>query len=59
MRLFRKPHLRIWGLLALIAVVALLLALIRPTPRGKLRIAKLRHAGDWNVAPQAIPKQGR
>jgi hypothetical protein len=23
--------------------------------RGALRIAKLRHAGDWNVAPQAIP----
>ena len=23
--------------------------------RGALRIAKLMHAGDWNVAPQAIP----
>jgi hypothetical protein len=23
--------------------------------RGALQIAKLRHAGDWNVAPQAIP----
>jgi Domain of unknown function (DUF4159) len=23
--------------------------------RGSLRIAKLRHAGDWNVAPLAIP----
>ncbi len=23
--------------------------------RGALRIAKLRHAGDWNVAPLAIP----
>jgi hypothetical protein len=23
--------------------------------RGALRIAKLKHAGDWNVAPQAIP----
>jgi hypothetical protein len=23
--------------------------------RGALRIAKLRHAGDWNIAPQAIP----
>ena len=23
--------------------------------RGVLRIAKLRHAGDWDVAPQAIP----
>ena len=26
-----------------------------PTRRGALRIAKLRHAGDWNVAPLAIP----
>jgi hypothetical protein len=59
MQLLRTPRLRIWGLLALIAVVALLLALIRPTPRGKLRIAKLGHAGDWSVAPQAIPKQRR
>jgi len=23
--------------------------------RGALRVAKLMHAGDWNVAPQAIP----
>jgi hypothetical protein len=23
--------------------------------RGALRIAKLRHAGDWNIAPKAIP----
>jgi Domain of unknown function (DUF4159)/Prenyltransferase and squalene oxidase repeat len=23
--------------------------------RGALRIAKLMHAGDWNVAPQAVP----
>ena len=23
--------------------------------RGALRIAKLKHAGDWNIAPQAIP----
>src|SRR5262249_5288926 len=23
--------------------------------RGALRIAKLRHAGDWNVAPLAVP----
>ena len=23
--------------------------------RGALRIAKLRHGGDWNIAPQAIP----
>ena len=23
--------------------------------RGALRIAKLMHAGDWNIAPQAIP----
>jgi hypothetical protein len=59
MRLFWTPRLRIWGFLALIAIVAVLLALIRPTPRGQLRISKLRHAGGWNVAPQAIPKQGR
>jgi hypothetical protein len=26
-----------------------------PGHRGALRIAKLRHAGDWNVAPLAIP----
>ena len=26
-----------------------------PPKRGALRIAKLRHAGDWNIAPQAIP----
>jgi Domain of unknown function (DUF4159)/Prenyltransferase and squalene oxidase repeat len=23
--------------------------------RGALRVAKLKHAGDWNIAPQAIP----
>ncbi len=28
----------------------------RDSPRrGALRIAKLKHAGDWNIAPQAIP----
>jgi hypothetical protein len=26
-----------------------------PPKRGSLRVAKLMHAGDWNVAPQAIP----
>ena len=26
-----------------------------PAKRGALRIAKLQHAGDWNVAPLAIP----
>lgn len=26
------------------------------SPRGALRIARLIHAGDWNVAPQAIPR---
>ncbi len=25
------------------------------TKRGALRIARLKHAGDWNIAPQAIP----
>jgi hypothetical protein len=28
---------------------------LQPNKRGALRIAKLRHAGDWNVAPLAIP----
>jgi len=23
--------------------------------RGALRVAKLKHAGDWNIAPQAVP----
>ena len=23
--------------------------------RGALQIAKLKHSGDWNIAPQAIP----
>jgi hypothetical protein len=27
----------------------------KPPRRDALRIAKLRHAGDWNIAPQAIP----
>ena len=26
-----------------------------PPKRGALQIAKLRHAGDWNVAPLAVP----
>jgi hypothetical protein len=26
-----------------------------PAKRGALEIAKLKHAGDWNVAPMAIP----
>ncbi len=26
-----------------------------PPKRGALRIAKLKHAGDWNIAPRAIP----
>lgn len=30
--------------------------LTRDTPRrGALRIAKLRHGGDWNIAPMAVP----
>ena len=28
---------------------------LAPGKRGALRIAKLRHAGDWNIAPLAIP----
>jgi hypothetical protein len=59
MRLLWTPRLRIWGFLALVAVVAVLLALIRPTLRDNLRAAKLKHAGGWNVAPQAISKPGR
>src|SRR5262249_55196314 len=27
----------------------------QPPKRGALRIGKLKHAGDWNIAPQAIP----
>ena len=27
----------------------------RRPPRGALHVAKLRHAGDWNVAPLAVP----
>ncbi len=27
----------------------------QPPRRGALRIGKLRHAGDWNIAPLAIP----
>ena len=26
-----------------------------PAKRGALQIAKLRHAGDWNVAPMSVP----
>ena len=28
---------------------------LEPAKRGALQIAKLRHAGDWNVAPLAVP----
>ena len=28
---------------------------LEPPKRGALQIAKLRHAGDWNVAPMAVP----
>jgi hypothetical protein len=52
-------RLRIRGFLALIALVAILLAFIRPISRGKLRIAKIKHAGNWSVAPPAIPKPSR
>jgi hypothetical protein len=31
------------------------LRLAPPPKRGALRVAKLIHAGDWNLAPQAIP----
>ena len=31
------------------------LQIAAPPKRGALRIAKLMHAGDWNIAPQAIP----
>jgi hypothetical protein len=59
MRLFLIPRLRIRAILALIAIVAVLLALVRSTPRSKLRISRLRHAGGWSVAPQATPKTER
>ena len=28
---------------------------LEPPKRGALEVAKLKHAGDWNVAPMAIP----
>jgi Domain of unknown function (DUF4159) len=28
---------------------------MEPPKRGALQIAKLKHAGDWNVAPMAVP----
>jgi hypothetical protein len=28
---------------------------LEPPKRGALQIAKLKHAGDWNVAPMAVP----
>jgi hypothetical protein len=55
MRPLWTPRFRIWALLALIAIMAVLLAFFRPTSRGKLRIAKLRHAGNWNVTPGHSP----
>ena len=56
MRPFWTPRFRICSFLALIAIVAVLLAFIRPNPRGKLRIRQVKHAGDWNIASQAIAK---
>ncbi len=52
------PRLRIWSFLAVIAIVAVLLAFIRPAPRGTLRFSKLRHAEAWSVAPPGHPGAG-
>src|SRR5262249_17578473 len=30
-----------------------------PPKRGSLRIARLKHAGDWDIAPKAIPNLTR
>jgi hypothetical protein len=55
----RTPRqIHIWRVLALIALVALLFAVYRPTPQGKLRIANLRHVRDWKVAPPDRPYAG-
>jgi Domain of unknown function (DUF4159) len=63
----RRPQFLLRTLVLLIAVVALALfaavtlrrakpkSLDGPPIRGALRVARLMHAGDWNVAPQAIP----
>jgi hypothetical protein len=63
----RRPQFLLRTLVLLIVVAALALfaevtrrrskpkSLGGPPPHGALRIARLRHAGDWNVAPQAIP----
>ncbi len=59
MRLFGTPRLRIWSLLAFIAIVAVVLAFVRPNPRGKLRVVKLKHAGAWKIAPSAIPVKAK
>jgi hypothetical protein len=52
MRVLWTSRFRIWGFLALIAIMAVLFAVMRPTPLRKLRVAKLKHAGAWNVAPR-------
>jgi hypothetical protein len=63
----RCPQFLLRTLVLLIAVVALALfaevtrrrarlkSLAGPPTRGALRVARLMHAGDWDVAPQAIP----
>jgi hypothetical protein len=63
----RRPQFLLRTLVLLIAVVALGLfaevtrrrsqprSLAWPETRGALRIARLMHAGDWNLDPQAIP----
>jgi hypothetical protein len=63
-----QPRFLLWALLLSIAVVALALfaevtrrrsslkSLAGPPPAGAFRIARLKHAGDWDAAPQAIPR---
>ncbi len=63
----RRPQFQLRTLVLLIAVVALALfaevtrqrartkSLAGPPTGGALRVARLMHSGDWDIAPQAIP----
>jgi hypothetical protein len=63
----RRPQFLLRTIVLLIAVVALALfaevtrqrartkSLAGPPAKGALRVARLMHSGDWDVAPQAVP----